>query len=67
MIFEDLDLSTTIVKKYNWINPRITLIYILFKFKLYLLLYILLNIEIGNEEKSINDIILDGRNNDILI
>ena len=26
-----------------------------------------LNIEIGNEEKSINDIILDGRNNDILI
>ena len=41
MLFEDLDLSTTIVKKYNWINPRITLIYILFKFKLYLLLYIL--------------------------
>lgn len=41
VIFEDLDLSTTIVKKYNWINPRITLIYILFKFKLYLLLYIL--------------------------
>lgn len=67
MIFEDLDLSTTIVKKYNWINPRITLIYILFKFKLYLLLYILFKYRNRKRRKSINDIILDGRNNDILI